>query len=160
AVLTGTPGAFNLERRLEGLKRALAAHPAISIAQVVSCNDQVDKAVALIQSVTAAQPDLAGWAFVGGWPLFGKGALKPLGAPGRVKVVTFDALPEMWPYLESGEVQVMLAQKYFEWGSESVKILSGLRHGETFPSIVDSGADVVTRDGLDDYKTKWKEKAK
>ena len=67
----------------------------------------------------------------------------------------FVALPEMWPYLESGEVQVLLGQKYFEWGSESVRILKALREGRTYPRVLDSGYDLVTPQTLATYRLRW-----
>jgi ribose transport system substrate-binding protein len=54
-------------------------------------------------------------------------------------------------------VTVLLGQKYFGWGSESVKLLYDIKAGK-MPSqqIIDSGVDVVTKDNVDDYATKWK----
>ena len=52
---------------------------------------------------------------------------------------------------------VLLGQKYFGWGSESVKLLYDINQGKMPPSqIIDSGVDVVTKDNVEDYAAKWK----
>jgi ribose transport system substrate-binding protein len=59
--------------------------------------------------------------------------------------------------LREGKVAVLIGQKYFGWGSESVKLLYDIKHGKMPPSpIIDSGVDVVTKENLDDYIAKWK----
>jgi len=51
---------------------------------------------------------------------------------------------------------VLLGQKYFGWGSESVKILADLKRGIKPPSaIIDSGVDIVTKDNVDQYVAEW-----
>jgi ribose transport system substrate-binding protein len=52
---------------------------------------------------------------------------------------------------------VLLGQKYFGWGSETVQLLYDIKHGKKPPSpIVDSGVDVVTKDNVDAYAATWK----
>jgi ribose transport system substrate-binding protein len=54
-------------------------------------------------------------------------------------------------------VTVLVGQKYFGWGSESVKLLYDIKHGKMPASpIIDSGVDVVTKENVDDYAAKWK----
>jgi ribose transport system substrate-binding protein len=54
-------------------------------------------------------------------------------------------------------VQVLLGQKYFGWGSESIRLLNDYLQGKT-PStvVIDSGVDVVTLANLDQYLADWK----
>jgi len=52
---------------------------------------------------------------------------------------------------------VLIGQKYFGWGSEAVKLLYDIKKGKNPSSpVIDSGVDVVTKDNVDDYATKWK----
>jgi len=69
----------------------------------------------------STHPEIEGWALVGGWPLFTGGALK--WEPGNPKVVSVDALPAQLAYLESGHVEVLLAQDCYGWGWRSVEVL-------------------------------------
>jgi ribose transport system substrate-binding protein len=154
AMLTGMRGAFNLEERMRGVRSAVAGHPGVRIVQTVACDDDIAKAVTLIESTTRARPGLSGWAFVGGWPLFAAGALDSVDAK-RVKIVSWDALPPEWPYLESGKVSLLLAQRVFHWGSESVKLLKRTVDGGKLPRYSYAGVDLVTPANLGEYKKMW-----
>ena len=57
-------------------------------------------------------------------------------------------------------MQVLLGQKYFGWGSESVKLLHDIKNGKQPPAaIIDSGVDVVTKENVDQYEQQWKKMA-
>ena len=51
-----------------------------------------------------AHPDITGWGFLGGWPLFTDHALQ--WPAGTIKCVSVDALPPELDYVRSGHVQV------------------------------------------------------
>ena len=77
--------------------------------------------------------------------------------PAKTKVVSFDTIPPAPDLLRAGKVQVLLGQKYFGWGSESVRCSPTSRPARCpRPPIIDSGVDVVTAANVDDYVIKWK----
>ena len=77
--------------------------------------------------------------------------------PPHVKVISFDTIPPAPDLLKAGKVQVLLGQKYFGWGGESVRLLADIKAGRMPPSpIVDSGVDVVTAANVDEYVASWK----
>ncbi len=161
-IQSGYPGAYNLAKRIEGAKAALAKHyPAISVIDVLHCNDVVKRAIDDIASYTSAHPDVSGWLMVSGWALFGKDALHPID-PAKTAVVAVDALPPQWTYLESGRCQVLLAQNLWGWGAESVRILKALVEGKPIESgpngFIKAPLEVVTREGLADFKRRWTER--
>ena len=52
---------------------------------------------------------------------------------------------------------MLLGQKYFGWGSETVKLLYDIKQGKMpAQTIIDSGVDLVTKENVDDYVAKWK----
>ncbi len=158
-ILTGVPGAYNLETRIQGLKNKLVEmNSELELIQTVYCNDDVAKSIELVEQVMRAHPDLGGWAMVGGWPLQTDNALKAIDPPGSCKVVSVDTLPAMWQYIEQGYVDALAGQKFYHWGAESVNILmeSIVNHKE-FPQYSWSGMDVVTKENLDAYKEQWRE---
>jgi ribose transport system substrate-binding protein len=158
AIQSGTTGAPNLQERVRGAKEVFAKKfPEITVIDVFYCNDDVKKAIDDIASVSSAHPDLAGWVLVGGWALFGKDALKPID-PAKTRVVSCDSLPEMWPYLESGKVQMLLAQDLWGWGEQSVRILRDLADGKPSPGVVRGKLEAVTRDKLADFKKRWQDR--
>jgi ribose transport system substrate-binding protein len=97
----------------------------------------------IIAAGTNRYPDLAAWIAVGGWPVFTKNALAAV--PAHTKVISFDTIPPAPDLLKAGKVQVLLGQKYFGWGSESVRLLADIKAGKMPANpIIDSGVDVVT----------------
>lgn len=70
AVLTGTPGALNLEQRIAGFKEGIASNPKLQIIATDPNFDDVQKAVEIVEQRINATPDLAGYFFVGMWPFF------------------------------------------------------------------------------------------
>src|SRR3954462_10916035 len=149
AIITSI-GAVNLQQRLEGVREVLAQHPNIRIVEVYDIKEDAVRSAEIIASGTNRYPDLGAWISVGGWPVFTRSALASV--PATTKVISFDTIPPAPDLLKAGKVQVLLGQKYFGWGSESVRLLADLKAGKPPVSpIVDSGVDVVTASNVDDY---------
>ena len=148
-------GANNLQRRLEGAKEALAKHPGITIVETYDIKEDSTRCQELIATGTNRYPKLGAWISVGGWPVFSANALEPV--PATTKFVSFDTVEAALSLLRAGKVQVLLGQKYFGWGSESIKLLHGIVNGRKPASpIIDSGVDVVTKANVDAYEAAWK----
>ena len=71
-------------------------------------------------------------------------------------MIAFDALPEELDYVRQGYVQVLVGQKLWGWGYESVRLLKQIHDGQKTPEITDSGVDIVTKDNVEEYAQKWK----
>ena len=65
ALLTGVPGASNLEERIRGFKDGIEGYPGIEIVTTVACNDDINLGVQVVEETMLAIPDLNGWFFVG-----------------------------------------------------------------------------------------------
>jgi ribose transport system substrate-binding protein len=148
-------GANNLQRRLDGARESLAKYPGITILETYDIKEDSVRTGEIIATGTNRYPDLGAWVSVGGWPVFSANALEPV--PATTKFVSFDTVASAIPLLRAGKVQVLLGQKYFGWGEESIKLLHGLVNGTKPASvIVDSGVDVVTMANVDAYEAAWK----
>ena len=155
AIITSV-GATNLQRRLDGVREALAAAPGIQVVEVYDIKEDVVRCAEIIATGTRRYPDLAAWIAVGGWPVFTRNALAAVD-PAKTKVISFDTVESGLALLREGKVQVLLGQKYFGWGSESVRLLHGIANGRMPPSpIINSGVDVVTRENVEQYAEQWK----
>lgn len=158
AIITSM-GAVNLERRLQGARDVLAQHPDMSIVEVYDIKEDPVHCAEIIATGTNRYPDLGAWISVGGWPVFTRNALASV--PPETKVISFDTIPPAPDLLKAGRVQVLLGQKYFGWGSESVRLLAEIKAGRRPASpIIDSGVDVVTAENVDQYVISWKALAK
>src|SRR5215510_4225176 len=153
AIITSV-GATNLQRRLDGMKEALAKAPGIQIVEVFDIHEDSLRTVELIAAGTKRYPDLSAWLSTGGWPVFTRNATAPVD-PAKTKFISFDTIQPALDLLREGKVTVLLGQKYFGWGSEPVQILYDIKQGKMpAATIIDSGVDVVTKENLDDYIAK------
>jgi ribose transport system substrate-binding protein len=154
AIITSL-GAFNLQRRLEGVQESLGKHPEIKVVEVFDIKEDSVRCVEVIATATNKYPDLGAWISVGGWPVFTRNALDAVD-PKRTKFVCFDTIPPAPDIMKAGKVQILIGQKYFGWGSEPVKLLAEIKAGRPpAQPIVDSGVDVVTPANLEAYRTEW-----
>src|SRR5688572_14201573 len=155
AILAGNQNAPNLQKRVQGVKNAAKKYPGIKIRETYYHKETPQDAAAKVEQVMQSNPDITGWAMIGGWPLFTDNALK--WTPGSVKCVSVDALPAELQYLRSGHVQVLLAQKVFEWGYRSVEHLINKVHFKKDPAQVKDVSDLVrvTKDNVDEFAKNW-----
>jgi ribose transport system substrate-binding protein len=155
AIITSM-GAANLQNRLEGTREALAKAPGIEVVEVYDIKEDAIRCAEIIASGGRRYPDLAAWISVGGWPIFTRNATASVD-PAKTKVISFDTIQPGLDLLREGKVQVLLGQKYFGWGSESIKLLHDIKNGKKLASaIIDSGVDVVTKDNVEQYAEQWK----
>ncbi len=143
-------GATNLQRRMEGVLEVLNKNPGIRIVDTFDVKEDQVRAAEIIATATNRYPDLNAWISVGGWPVFTRNALAPV--PKSTFVISFDTIPPAPSLLKEGRVQILIGQKYFGWGEESVKLLAGVKAGRMPPAtVIDSGVDVVRADNVDEY---------
>ena len=154
AVITSL-GAANLRKRLEGVQDSLAKHPGLRVVETYDIHEDPVRCAEIISTGTNRYPDLGAWIAVGGWPVFTRNALAAVD-PARTKVISFDTIPPAPEILKAGKVQVLLGQKYFGWGSESVRLLTDIIAGRLPQTpIIDSGVDIVTSENVEAYLEKW-----
>jgi ribose transport system substrate-binding protein len=155
AILAGNPNAPNLQKRVQAVKDEAKKYPGITILNVFHHVETPADAAAAVEEAMQANPQITGWAMVGGWPLFTDNALK--WAPGTVKCVAVDALPAQLAYVRNGLVQELLAQQCYEWGNATVHLLvDKIVNNKTPPApFVDSPLVPVTKDNVDVYAKNW-----
>lgn len=123
AILTGVPGAWNLEERMRGFKDAIAAYPGIRVVAVVASNEDINLGVQRVEETLQKYPDLNGWFFAGMWPLFAeRGSMLLWEEATRqrgMKTVAFDTLPLELELLRDGYLAGLVGQKYWGWGYDT-----------------------------------------
>jgi len=155
AILAGNQNAPNLQTRVKGTRDELKKHAGIKVLDTVYHEENPQAAVLKIEQVQAANPQITGWAFVGGWPLNTDKALDKI--KDKAKVVSIDAMPAMLGYVKRGEVEVLLGQQVYGWGYESTKILIENLINGTAPKdpIIKAELEPVTKSNVDEYAKKW-----
>lgn len=155
AILAGNQTAPNLQKRVQGAREEAKKYPGITIRDVYYHKETPQDSAAKVEQVMQANPDITGWAMIGGWPLFTENALK--WAPGTVQCVSVDALPAQLAYIRSGHVPVLLAQQCYQWGYRSVEHLINKIVLKKDPvAVVDVSALIpVTKDTVDAFAKNW-----
>ncbi len=164
AIVTGGLGAENLNDRIRGVHDGLTQAGVASKFQEVSgspfpCNDDINRAVQLIEQAITAHPDLAGVVAVGGWPLFAPEALKQALKPkmtamkaNKFALVSFDTLRPEVELLKAGYVNTLVGQRPYQMGVDSVLALYNYVTKKVKPKDpTDTGLDIVTAANVDTF---------
>lgn len=158
AIITGGLAADNLNERIEGFKSQLGDGFTEVAGSPLPCDDDANKAVQLIQDVLAKNPDLAGFFFSGGWPMFApqayaravRGKLEDMKA-GKFAVVAFDVQDSQLQLLKQGYATALVGQRPMSMGAQSIDVLNKLVAKESVPPVVDTGVDLVTAANVEGY---------
>ncbi|MHB8520292.1 MAG: substrate-binding domain-containing protein [Limisphaerales bacterium] len=155
AAIDGNPNAANLQQRAAGFRSAAKKHPGIKLLDVFYHKETPQDAVAKIEQVMQAHPDIAGWGLLGGWPLFTDDALR--WSPGTVKCVSVDALPQQLHYVRSGHVQLLLSQDVYGYGYHGVEhLINKLRFKKDPPRVMDNTPlTPVTKENVEVFAKNW-----
>ena len=155
AAIDGNPNAANLQKRGAGFRAAAKRHPGIKLLDVYYHKETPQDAVAKIEQVMQANPDVTGWGLLGGWPLFTDHALN--WSPGSIKCVSVDALPQELGYVRSGHVQMLLSQDVYGYGHQAVvRMIDKLHFKKDPPSVSeDTPLTAVTKENVEEFGKDW-----
>ncbi|HVM59670.1 MAG TPA: substrate-binding domain-containing protein [Verrucomicrobiae bacterium] len=157
AILAGNQNATNLRKRAEGVVKEAAKYPGITIVGTFYHIETPQDGAAEVMRVMNSYPDITGWAFIGGWPLFTKSLLTDLD-PNKVKVVSIDGLPPELPYVAKGIAPVLLAQPTYKWGYVSVeKVIDKIYLKKDVPVITRMDLVRVSKDNLGTWARQLKD---
>jgi ribose transport system substrate-binding protein len=160
AVLTGVPGALNLEERIRGFREEVDGHPNIHVIATVVTNDDINLGVQAVEDTMQANPDIKGWYFAGMWPLFADRGSMPIWENASLhkgmKTVAFDALPVELELLRDGYLSALIDQKNWFWGYQTIQIVyDHVINGKSFPDFVDLGYNIITKNNVDALIQAW-----
>ena len=156
AIVTGQLGASNLNERIDGIKKALAAYPNIQIVATEGTEDDLAKAVSVTEALFRGHPNLKG--IFGVSQVGGPAVAKVMDSKefeskkGAVKVFAFDDLPDTVAGVKDGFIQGIMVQRPVTMGRLAVEhLLAQITGEETEPKDVDTGVTVVAATNLDSY---------
>jgi len=160
AVLTGVPGAFNLDERIRGFREGISAYQEIEIVTTVITNDDINLGVQVLEETMQASPDLDGWFFAGMWPLFAERGSMPLWEDAALnrgmKTIAFDALPVECEMLRDGYLSGLIDQKNWGWGYDTIQIVYDyVIRGKEYQSFTNSGFNIITHNNVEAMLRAW-----
>jgi ribose transport system substrate-binding protein len=155
AILAGNQTATNLQKRVNGAEDELKKHANLTLKKVYYHKETPQDAYAEVESAQTANADINGWAMIGGWPIMVDKALP--WPRGEVVCVSMDTLPQQLEHLRIGDVQLLLGQQYFYFGTRCVDILvDKVLNGKTPEKPIDfAPLDRVTKENVDEYAKNW-----
>jgi ribose transport system substrate-binding protein len=157
AILAGNADAPNLRKRVDGVKKEAALNPGIKIVGSFTHPETPKEAAAEVVNAQKANPQIQGWAMIGGWALFTPRLTKELD-PQKVKVVAVNALPAQLAFVETGLAPVLLALPTYNWGYVSVqRIVDKVHLKQDVPTVIPPmEATRVTKDNLGTWARQMK----
>jgi ribose transport system substrate-binding protein len=142
AILAGNQNAPNLQHRVQGAKDEAAKHPGMQVVGVFNHIESPQDAAAEVIRANNAYPEIRGWAFIGGWPLFSQSLLTDIDTT-KQKIASVDAMPEELAYVAKGVVPVLLAQPVYKWGEIGVETIVDKVHYKKDPPQAVMTMDLV-----------------
>jgi ribose transport system substrate-binding protein len=123
AVISVNPGVSTTDARIQGFQQELRAkYPGIKILATQYDNDSSATAATQIEGDISAHPDLSGVFAANVLSAQGVATgVKSAGKSGKVKVATFDADPQQMQALQSGTIQLAIAQSPATEGADAVQ---------------------------------------
>jgi len=155
AILTGTPGALNLEQRVAGFRSVVDQHAEIEVIATDPCNDDVQRAVEIVEQRINATPDLASYFFVGMWPFFADlktmPQLKAFVERGGI-CVSLDALEGALHAVDKGYANALVGYSWWGFGQTAVDVLvAKIRDGQDPADPMYTELFIVDQDNIADY---------
>ncbi len=160
-VFVGDPGAQNAKDRIAGLREAIQGTK-IEIIDVRADDTKRDRAKANVADTLVKYPDIS--ALVGIWSYNGPAILnvvKENNLVGKVKIVCFDEESETLQGIRDGAIEATVVQQPFEFGYQSVKMMTDVINGKK--DVVPASkqqfvpTQVITKANVDDFQAKLKQ---
>lgn len=159
-IFVGRLDAQNAQDRQKGIVDVLAGTKIKVIDTRLDHGDQA-KAKENVEGMIVAHPDIAG--FTGLWSYNGPAivsAVQAAGKVGKIKIIAFDEEPGTLQGIKDGAIESTVVQKPFEFGYQSVRLLTEVANGNSarIPAskLIDTGVLVVNKQNVDEFSTELK----
>ncbi|MER8887414.1 ABC transporter substrate-binding protein [Mesorhizobium sp. M0074] len=145
------PGISTTDQREEGFKKEMGKHPDITVLETQFNDDDANKAASQLQATFARNSDLVG---VFGANLFSAigaaNGVKQAGQSGTIKVVAFDAPVSIVDNINTGLVDVAIAQHPAEIGYFGVVSAYAHLTGQSIPVAIGTGFTIMDKSNIAD----------
>ncbi len=145
------PGISTTDQREQGFKDEMKKYPNITVLETQYNDDDANKAASQLQAVFARNSDLDG--------VFGANLFSALGAAngvqqagqtGKIRVVAFDAPTSIVDNINSGLVDLAIAQHPAEIGYFGVMAAYAHLTGNSIPTAIGTGFTVIDKSNVTD----------
>ncbi len=158
AIVTGGLAADNLNDRIAGFKAGLGDGFKEVSGSPYPCEDDSSRSIQIVQDVLAKNPNLSGFFFSGGWPMFAPEAYTRAVRSradaikaGKFVVVSFDVQEPQLRLLKAGLATALVGQRPRAMGAQSLIALDALLNKQKVQSVIDTGVDLVDSKNVDQF---------
>ncbi|WP_394892319.1 ABC transporter substrate-binding protein [Mesorhizobium sp. AaZ16] len=146
------PGISTTDQREEGFKAAMAAEfPKVTVLETQFNDNDANKAASQLQAVFARNSDLKGVFGANLFSALGAGnGVQQAGQSGNIRVVAFDAPTSIVDNINSGLVDVAIAQHPAEIGYYGVVSAFAHLSGQSIPVSIGTGFTVIDKTNVAD----------
>jgi ribose transport system substrate-binding protein len=151
ALITSLPGVGSLDARAKGFKEELAAkYPGLHLVADKVADGQATTGLNITTDLITANPNLRG--------IFASNLIMAQGAGqavaenklgGKLLLVGFDSDDKLIKFLKDGVISALVVQDPFRMGYDGVKTALAASKGEKVEAFVDTGANLITKDNMD-----------
>lgn len=152
ALITSLPGVGSLDARAKGFKERIAeAYPDLELVADKVADGQATTGLNITTDLLTAYPDLVGIFASNLIMAQGAGqAIAENNAAETVALVGFDSDDKTLGFLEDGTIAALIVQDPYRMGYDGVKTALAASKGESVPAMIDTGANLVTKENLSD----------
>ena len=149
AIVAHNAGTSTAIDREVGFKKAMAKYPDIQVLNTQFSDGDKSKALSITLDIINANPDIKGIFGTNEGAAYGvaKG-IEEKGLAGKVIVIGFDSSEDMVKFIEKGIATGTVIQDPYRMGYETVKQLYSLIKGEKVEKRIDTGANFVSKENL------------
>ena len=154
AIVSYIAGSPALRDRLAGFNEVISKEfPSLKVVTTRIGDGQTTTNLNQTVDVLGAMPNLKGVFADAVFSGLGAGqAITEAKAQDRIALVSFDASDQLVKWVQSGVVYALVVQDPFRMGYDGVKMALAASKGEKVEAMVDTGANLVTKDNLGEPK--------
>ncbi|GAA1061634.1 sugar ABC transporter substrate-binding protein [Agromyces bracchium] len=143
-ILEGVQGAANAEQRKEGFEAAID-EGGLDLVASATANWETEQANTVFTNILSANPDIQGVMAANDSMALGVlAALESAGKKGEIKVVGFDNIPEIEPYLQDGSLLATLDQFGSQQAVFGIDAALALLNGDTVAEWEKTNIELIT----------------
>src|SRR6266436_173050 len=151
ALITSIPGVGSLDQRAKGFKEEIAAkYPGLKLVADKVADGMATTGLNIMTDLITANPNLRG--------VFASNLIMAQGAgqaiaenkvEDKIKLIGFDSDDKLIGFLKDGTIAALVVQDPYRMGYDGVKTALAASKGEQVPANVDTGANLITKENMD-----------
>lgn len=155
AIVSYIPGPSSLRDRIAGFTEVIESeYPDLEIVTTRIGDGQTTTNLNQTIDIMSAFPDLKGIFADALFSGLGAGqAVGESGAADRIMVVSFDSSDQLVEWLDGGTIKALVVQDPYRMGYDGVKTALAVHQGENVPEMIDTGANVITKENMDSERS-------